>query len=70
MKYRIVELKYELYTSYLIQKRVFGFWINDTRPTSEVSFGDRVYYSLEDARDWISRQSPQADKILSTRIVE
>lgn len=70
MKYRIVEQVYTRHTDYLVQKKVFGFWVNEVRIATEMSFCDLTFRTIEEAREWIIRQKPVKDFLLVSRVVE
>lgn len=70
MRFRIVEKNYGTHCSYLIQRRVFFIWINDTYPCSEFSFSDVTYPTIEMAREYISRNTKVTENVLSRRVLE
>lgn len=70
MKYRIVEKSYSDHKEYLIQYRLFFIWINCTYPSSEASFSDVTYPTIEMAREYIARNTNVTEKVIASKVVE
>lgn len=70
MKYRIVEKSFsDGWAGYFVEKRVFGFWCSETRPINEYTFGRLCFNTLEEANDWVVRETEKSPMVLRERIV-